>query len=112
MEEFLNLVEEKSSPQQEASIDSNMFKFFTSKLKIWNYACLNFDDYKKLFVKDCSSLLKSYYVDMASLEISVLENATTSFFKRASLSQKQRLKTIKIFQHNSLQQSLKKKMVS
>ena len=66
MEEYLNIVEERSSPQQDISIDSKRLKFFTSKLKIWDNARQNFDDFKKLLVEDRSSLLKSYYVDMVS----------------------------------------------
>lgn len=66
MEEFLNIVKQQSSPQQEVSIDSNRLKFFRSKLKIWDYACLNFEDCKILSVEDLSPLLKSYYVDLAS----------------------------------------------
>ena len=58
MQALLNIVEEQSPPQQNISIDLNTLKFSTSKLKLWDYARLNFDDYKKLFIED--------YVDMVS----------------------------------------------
>ena len=65
MEHLLKLVGERSPQyQQEVSIDSEKLTFFTSKVKIWEYARLNYENYQKLSVEDRSSVLKSYYVDM------------------------------------------------
>ena len=65
MEYILKLAEERSPQhQQEVSIDHKKLKFFTSKVKICEYARLNYEDYQKLSVEVCFSMLKSYYVNM------------------------------------------------
>ena len=52
------MVEERSPQhQQEVSIDPE-------KLKLWENACLNYEDYQKLSVEDRSSMQKYYYVDI------------------------------------------------
>ena len=43
MEKFLNIVEEPSSAASE--INEDRLKFFNSKVKIWECACISLGDY-------------------------------------------------------------------
>lgn len=55
MEKFLRIVE-KPSPS-EISIDSDRLKFCNTKLQIWDYANVSFEEYQKfLLVTDQQSL--------------------------------------------------------
>ena len=59
MEYILKLAEERSSQHQpEVSIDHKKLKFFISKVKICEYARLNYEEYQKLSVEHTSLLLQ------------------------------------------------------
>ena len=64
MDDFLKLVKKPSEDQIE--IDASRLKFFSSKVKIWDFARLSFTDYQKLSVEDRSFILKSYYAEICS----------------------------------------------
>lgn len=65
MEGFLRIAEELLPLQNvEASTDVSRFKFFTTKVKVWDYASLSHGDYQKPSVENDSSILKNYYADM------------------------------------------------
>ena len=65
MEEFLRMVEH-STLSQEVATDVEKLKFFTSRIKIWDYVKISSLEYQKLLFDDKSSILKNYYVDMSA----------------------------------------------
>ena len=51
--------------QQQVEMDPAGLKFFSSKVKIWDFACLSFTDYQKFSLEDRSSILNSCYSEMS-----------------------------------------------
>ena len=62
MDRFLSMVEKQS--EQEVHIDETKLREFLSKVKVWDYVKISYNDYQKLSVADRSSILKNYYHDM------------------------------------------------
>lgn len=61
MEKLLNIVEEDSSSGE---IKKDRLRFFSSKVKVWDYAEITQNECQNLSIEDRSSLLKLYYNDM------------------------------------------------
>ena len=68
MERFLSMVEEKS--QQDVYIDEVKLREFLSKVKIWDYVKISYNEYQNLSIADRSSILKNYYSDMCKNYVS------------------------------------------
>ena len=66
MEEFLRIVEEPASTSTEVEMDPEKLKFFTSKLKIWDYAKILALEFQKLSFEDKSKILRNYYTEMST----------------------------------------------
>ena len=45
--------------------DDEKLKFFTTKVKTWDYAKISLSGYQRLSVDDRSSVLRNYYEDMS-----------------------------------------------
>ena len=69
MESLLKIVEEPSSTAVDN--DADRLKFFTTKVKISDFANLSLNDYQKLSVKDRLSIFKNYYVGICDCYSSV-----------------------------------------
>ena len=68
MERFLSMVEEKS--QQDVYIDEAKLREFLSKVKIWDYVKISYNEYQNLSIAGRSSILKNYYSDMCKKYVS------------------------------------------
>ena len=64
MEEFLKIVEKPSS--SEIDIESDRLKFFNTKLKIWDYANVSFEEQQKCSFDNRSAILRNYYSKMCN----------------------------------------------
>ena len=62
MDRFRSMVEGQS--EQEVHIDEAKLREFLSKVKVWDYVKISYNDYQKLSVADRSSIFKDYYHDM------------------------------------------------
>ena len=47
-------------------MDPEKLKFFTSKLKIWDYANISSHEFQNLSFEDKSKILMNYYTEMSS----------------------------------------------
>ena len=66
MEEFLRVIEASLSSSAEVTIDAEKLKFFTTKVKIWDYAKKFPSNFQKLSFGDRALILKNYYSDMSA----------------------------------------------
>ena len=65
MDQLIQIIEAPIS-SDDVKMDPGKLKFFSSKLKIWDYAKITASEFQNLSYDDKANVLKKYYIDICS----------------------------------------------
>ena len=65
MDQLIQIIEAPIS-SDDIKMDPGKLKFFSSKLKIWDYAKITASEFQNLSYDDKANVLKKYYIDICS----------------------------------------------